>query len=97
MQYNSTRRGLLGMTLKPRWVHPLNFREQDKTIMDAAILLAQREGSDLTNVIRDALKMYTAAKLQDQVVILPKVDQRGANHKTGCILSQCKLVRYPSP
>ena len=44
------------MTLKPRWVHPLNFREQDKAIMDAAILLARREGSDLTNVIRDALK-----------------------------------------
>ncbi|MDA4130932.1 MAG: hypothetical protein OK457_09190, partial [Thaumarchaeota archaeon] len=51
--------------LKPRWIHPLNFREQDKEIMDAAILLAKREGSDLTNVIRDALKEYTASKLRE--------------------------------
>ncbi|MDA4129205.1 MAG: hypothetical protein OK457_00390, partial [Thaumarchaeota archaeon] len=58
MQYNITK-GFLSLTLKPRWVHPLNFREQDKEIMDAAILLARREGSDLTNLIREALKEYT--------------------------------------
>jgi len=32
--------------------------------MDAAVLLARKEGSDLTNVIRDALKVYTEAKLR---------------------------------
>jgi hypothetical protein len=53
------------MTLKPRWVHPLNFREQDKAVLEASILLARREGSDLTNVIRDALKEYTAEKLRE--------------------------------
>jgi hypothetical protein len=65
MQYNSTQRGLRGVALKPRWVHPLNFREQDKEIMDAAVLLARREGSDLTTVIREALKMYTTSKLRE--------------------------------
>jgi hypothetical protein len=65
MQYNVTRGGLRGLALKPRWVHPLNFREQDKAIMDAAVLLARREGSDLTNVIRDALKSYTESKMRE--------------------------------
>jgi hypothetical protein len=65
MQYNTTDGSLSKMTLKPRWVHPLNFREQDKVIMDAAVLLAKREGSDLTNVIRDALKVYTTSKLRE--------------------------------
>jgi hypothetical protein len=54
------------MALKPRRVHPLNFTEQDKAIMDAAVLLAKREGIDLTGVIRDALKEYTASKLRDE-------------------------------
>src|SRR5437899_2040749 len=65
MQYNSTL-GSLGMTLKPRWVHLLNFREEDKAMLDAAIVLARRDGSDLTHVIRDALKEYTAAKLRGE-------------------------------
>ena len=57
---------VLGLALKPRWVHPLNFREQDKAILDASVLIARREGSDLTNVIRDALREYTTAKLQGE-------------------------------
>jgi hypothetical protein len=65
MQYNSTQGDLRGMALKARWVHPLNFREQDKAVLEASILLARREGSDLTNVIRDALKAYTATKLRE--------------------------------
>jgi hypothetical protein len=52
------------LTLKPRWVHPLNFRAEDKAVLDAAVLVAKKEGSNLTNVIRDALKMYMVAKLQ---------------------------------
>jgi hypothetical protein len=63
MQYNITSGSFLRMALKPRWVHPLNFREQDKEVMDAAVFLAKREGSDLTNVIRQALKEYTESKL----------------------------------
>lgn len=46
------------MTIKPRWVHPLNFREQDKPVLDQAMELAKREGTDLTNVIRRALQEY---------------------------------------
>jgi hypothetical protein len=63
MQYSITDGGFLRMPLKARWVHPLNFREQDKAILDAAVFLARREGSDLTNVIREALKEYTSTKL----------------------------------
>jgi hypothetical protein len=65
MQYNITSGSFLRMTLKPRWVHPLNFREQDKGIMDAALLLAKRQGSDLTHVIREALKEYTSSRLRE--------------------------------
>jgi len=57
-------KGSYSLTLKPRWVHPLNFREEDKAVLDAAVLVAKNEGSNLTNVIRDALKIYTTAKLQ---------------------------------
>ncbi len=46
------------MTLKPRWVHPLNFREQDKQLLDASLDIAQRERMDLTNLIRRALSEY---------------------------------------
>jgi len=60
-------RGSYRLTLKPRWVHPLNFRAEDKVVLDAAVLIAKTEGSNLTNVIRDALKVYTAMKLQREV------------------------------
>jgi len=52
------------MTIKPRWVHPLNFRAEDKGVLDAAIQVAKKEDRSLTNVIRDALRAYTDAKLQ---------------------------------
>jgi len=32
--------------------------------LDAAVLVAKMEGSNLTNVIRDSLKVYTTTKLQ---------------------------------
>ncbi|HXQ93377.1 MAG TPA: hypothetical protein VN739_10265 [Nitrososphaerales archaeon] len=69
MQYNTTDgKGVVtGLTLKPRWVHPLNFREEDKAVLDAAVLVAKNEGSNLTNVIRDALRVYTDQKLQGDV------------------------------
>jgi len=51
------------MALKPRYVHPLNFRAEDKEVLDAALLIAKNEDSDLTNVIRTALKIYIASKV----------------------------------
>jgi len=44
MQYSITNGSLPVMVLKPRWVHALNFREQDKAVLDDAILLARKEG-----------------------------------------------------
>jgi len=35
--------------------------------LDAAILVAKKEDSNLTNVIRDALRVYTTEKLQGDV------------------------------
>jgi len=70
------------LTLKPRWVHPLNFREQDKVVLDQALELAKREGSDLTNVIRKALQEYTQrmsannASLTKMDVFLTDVEYR---------------------
>lgn len=52
------------MTLKPRYVHPQTFRESDKGTLDAAILIAKNEGSNLTAVIRDALKVYVTGKIE---------------------------------
>ena len=71
------------LALKPRWVHPLNFREQDKAILDASVLIARREGSDLTNVIRDALREYTTSKLKN--------DQR---QKLDIFISDVGLASY---
>ena len=35
--------------------------------MDPAVLIARKEGSNLTNVIRDALKVYTTMKLHGEI------------------------------
>jgi hypothetical protein len=43
-------------------VHPLNFRQEDKAVLDAAILIGKDEGSSLTGVIRTALKEYVSSK-----------------------------------
>jgi hypothetical protein len=45
---------------KFRWTHPQNFRSQDKALLDASLDIAQRERTDLTNVIRRALQEYVA-------------------------------------
>jgi len=58
---------VIRLTLKPRWVHPLNFRAEDKAVLDAAVLIAKKDGSNLTNVIRDALRAYTTEKLQGEI------------------------------
>jgi hypothetical protein len=51
------------MVLKPRWVVPLNFRSEDKPLLDNAVLLAKKEELNLTGIIRDALLEYTRKRL----------------------------------
>ncbi len=63
------------MPIKPRYVFPLNFREQDKEILDAAILLAKEEGSDLTGIMREALRQFTDSKKSKMNGGLRKMDE----------------------
>ena len=60
------------LKLKPRWVHPLNFREQDKQLLDESLGIAQREHTDLTNLIRKALLEYVALHSEKTV---PRLDE----------------------
>ena len=41
-------------------MHPLNFRQEDKPLLDASLCLAEGEHSNLTNVIRHALQEYVS-------------------------------------
>jgi hypothetical protein len=63
----------LKLRLKPRWVHPLNFREQDKQLLDASLDIAQREHTDLTNLIRESLKEYVT--LHSERNKSPRIDE----------------------
>jgi hypothetical protein len=62
----------VNMTLKPRWVHPLNFREQDKQLLDASLDTAEREHTDFTNLIRRALQEYVALHSRKAI---PRLDE----------------------
>ena len=46
------------MTPKPRYVLPLNFRAEDKPLLDRIVLLAKKEDENLTAVIRTALNEF---------------------------------------
>lgn len=60
------------METKFRWTHPQNFRSQDKAILDASLAIAQREHTDLTNLIRTALREYVEQHAEETV---PKLDE----------------------
>jgi hypothetical protein len=62
----------MALKLKPRWVHPLNFREQDKQLLDASLRIAQQEHTDLTNLIRKALSEYVAVHSKKT---MPRLDE----------------------
>jgi len=51
------------MALKPRYTVAINFREQDRPLLDAAIQIAKDEASDLTGIMREALQQFTKLKL----------------------------------
>jgi len=50
----------------------LNFRLEDKAVLDAAILIGKDEGSSLTGVIRTALKEYVSSKIRQTPLL--KID-----------------------
>ena len=62
------------MALKPRWVHPLNFREQDKQLLDASIETAEKERIDFTSLCRRALQEYVDLHFERDDCI-PKLDE----------------------
>jgi len=51
------------MAPKPRWVVPLNFRSEDKPLLDNVLFLAKKEELHITDIIRDTLLEYTKRKL----------------------------------
>jgi hypothetical protein len=51
------------MVLKPRWVVPLNFRSEDKPLLDNVMFLAKKGDLNVTDIIREALLDYTRNKL----------------------------------
>jgi hypothetical protein len=50
--------GMASTSIKPRWVHAQNFRLEDKEILERALMIAEREKTDLTHIIRIALSQY---------------------------------------
>jgi len=46
------------MVPQPRWTIPINMRQQDKPVLDAALIIAKSEGSDITTVFRSALAEF---------------------------------------
>ena len=61
------------MAPKPRYVLPLNFRAEDKPLLDQIVLLAKKEDANITAVIRSALSEF-AEKRRPAL-------QQGATHK----------------
>ena len=58
------------MAPKPRWTVPVNMRLQDKLILDAALEIAKREGSDITTVFRNALEEFVNKRARTNTVKL---------------------------
>jgi len=50
------------MAPQPRWTIPVNIRQQDKPILDAAFVIAKTEGINITNVFRNALTEYVRVR-----------------------------------
>ncbi len=50
------------MVPQPRWTVPINMRLQDKPILDAALDIAKRGGSDITTVFRAALAEFVRTR-----------------------------------
>jgi len=58
---------------QPHWTVPVNFRAQDRSVLDAALNIAKNEGSDVTSVFRTALSEFVGRKnLQHEG---PKLDK----------------------
>jgi len=47
---------------QPRWTIPVNIRQKDKPVLDAALAIAKADGTDLTSVFRIALAEYVSAR-----------------------------------
>jgi len=49
---------------QPRWTVPVNFRAQDKSILDAALNIAKSQETDITSIFRTALVEFVRRKSQ---------------------------------
>jgi hypothetical protein len=50
------------MAPQPRWTVPVNIRQQDKSVLDAALTIAESDRTDITTVFRNALAEYVKAR-----------------------------------
>jgi hypothetical protein len=51
-----------GIMVSPRWTIPINMRERDKPVLDAALAIAKDDGSDITKVFRVALEEFVRTR-----------------------------------
>ena len=51
------------MPIRPRWTLPINFRQEDKSILDAAVALADADRIQITSLVRNALADYVKTRL----------------------------------
>ena len=57
-------RDLLGYSIvvRPRWTVPINMRLEDKPVLDAALIIAKEEGTDITKIFRMALLEFVRTR-----------------------------------
>jgi hypothetical protein len=80
------------MALRPRYTVAINFREQDRPLLDAAVQIAKDEASDLTGIMREALRQYTKSKLKSGNIKMDEfLDHVVTDPIFGTVLSPTKL------
>ncbi len=75
----------------------MNFRAQDKETLDAAVQIAKDQGSNLTEIIRIALKEYTEARAKTTAItrIDDFLDKSRVNPQLVEVLNPSILKEWP--
>jgi L-rhamnose isomerase len=82
---------------QPRWTVPVNFRVQDKKILDDALNIAKSENKDITTIFRLALEEFVKTKTRSADGL--KLDKFLDNSKVGTqvfdrILKPVELMKW---
>ena len=82
------------MAPQPRWTIPVNMRMQDKPVLDAALEIAKREGSNITTIFRVALEEFVRVKSRSGVQKLDRFlddSESSSNGMYGRVLTPAEL------